>query len=584
MDNYQRKIVGTKRRYVEVSAAPGSGKTHTLLGRVQQLRETVPAEQIVVLSFSNESVGELRKRIKAMSTDCFTNVTVCTTHALALKYTDQKSVLSEKRAIELVGQAIRAVRRDCQKSVLWTFKSESVKQRRMAQLDELLTTNNIKRTHSLLTFTRASRQKVSESVTGQFKSLVPYVSVLTAIRNKYKVIKKDNAVVDFGDMLANSAKNINGGVSIPFTHILVDEFQDCSAAQTHLITVFAKLEGRSLMVFGDLYQGIYGFAGANHTPLSSVLDNVHQMSLPVSRRLTSQTATLASAVAGLKGKKAIQTNRDGAMPILVCDKTQSEQTEKIVQHILKLINQGVEPSEIALLGRTKALLHPVEQLLLGHDVQTNRMGYTRHTKHALRVLKLVSIVYRCEKDNAKVLPERLIKAFPFIAGVDDEKWKKQATDLNKVARTPSLGGRYIKCAKIYLRLNDGIRADAERRADVNRWEAKCNDFKTAKSMRLAIRAMRVEKVVTGTIHAAKGREWKHVLVVGATDGLLPIHFAKDEHSIEQERNMMYVAITRAIDTVRLYHAPSNYARGRKTFEDVSRFLATPDVRKCFSVE
>lgn len=75
-----------------------------------------------------------------------------------------------------------------------------------------------------------------------------------------------------------------------------------------------------------------------------------------------------------------------------------------------------------------------------------------------------------------------------------------------------------------------------------------------------------------------------MLIVGVTDGLLPIHFAKDEHSIGQERNMMYVAVTRAKDSVRLYHAPTNYARGRKCFENLSCFLDTPDVRKCLKVE
>jgi DNA helicase-2/ATP-dependent DNA helicase PcrA len=67
--------------------------------------------------------------------------------------------------------------------------------------------------------------------------------------------------------------------------------------------------------------------------------------------------------------------------------------------------------------------------------------------------------------------------------------------------------------------------------------------------------------------------------VGATEGLLPIHYAKDEHSMGQERNLTYVAITRAKDTVRLYHAPTNYARGRKRFEKLCRFLDTPAVRK-----
>lgn len=585
----QQKIIGTKRRYVEVSAVPGSGKTHTLIRRVQRLRETVPAEQILVLSFSNASVAELNTRMKMLSDqsndDCFDNVTVSTTHALALKYANHKSVLSDNQANELMAQAIIEVKKDCRKGVLWASQTDSVIKRRMTQLDELLAATHIKLVLGLLNVKRASRIKALESLThSQFQPLNAYRIVLIAVFKKYKAIKRNNALTDFGDMLEQSAKQINESVSIPFTHILVDEYQDCSAAQAHLIANLARLEGRSLMVFGDLYQGIYGFAGSAYTPLQKTLEGVHAMTLPLSRRLTAQTAALASAVSGLKGEHAIKTDRKGEMPVLVCDETQSAQTEKIVQHILKLINEGVEANQIAILARTKALLHPAEQLLRGRNIETNRMSLKRNSAHALKVLRLVSLVERCKKDKQKIDAELLKGALPSIKLDDDDRWKKQAAELKKVARTPSLEGRYKQCAKIYLRLLGGVLADAELRADVNRWEPKCRDYQTDKAMRAAIREMRGDKVVTGTIHAAKGREWKHVLVVGATDGLLPIHFAKDEQSIAQERNMMYVAITRAKDSVRLYHAPTNYARGRKTFEKLSQFLDTPAVRKCFRVE
>jgi len=567
-----------------VTAAPGSGKTYTMLHRANYLLKSVSPRQILILSFSTASVGEIKRRMELMSADTETNanlskVTAQTAHSFALGLNKRKSVLSDKRAIKLLGQAIKAVQKDIKKSVLWPDVANSVKQRRLVHLDELLTPVQIKLVLRLLSVAWASRKKVSDSLTGQFESFSSYAKVLTAIRNKYSAIKKAKRVIDFGDMLVQAVTLIEGGASVPFTHILVDEYQDCSAAQTHLLAQLAKLDGRSLMVFGDSSQGIFGFAGADHTPLSTVLENIHPMSLPESWRLTAQTAALASAVAGLKGERAIQTKSKGEMPVLVCDDSLRKESSHIVQHILKLIREGARPQEIAVLARTKALLHPVEQMLLGKSVHTKRMGSKRYRIHALHVLKLVSIVERCEKTKREVMPEMLIKALPILKGVDDAVWKKQSQALNKVSRIPSLEGRYKQCAKIYLRLNGGVRANADLRADVNRWEAKCRDYQNGRSMRVAIRAMEAEGIVTGTIHASKGREWNHVLIVGATDGLLPIHFAKSEHSINQERNMLYVAITRARNTVRLYHAPSNYARGRKRFEDVSRFLDTSAVRK-----
>ena len=584
----QNRIIRSKNRVVEVTAAPGSGKTYTLIRRAVHLLATVPAEQILVLSFSNASVREIRQRMRAMSTDSTTgaeisNVTVQTAHAFAKGLIKQKSVLSEKRAIKLLARSIKAVQKDCKKGVLWPDVSTSQMQRRLTQLEELLEQQNIRLVLNFMSVVQASRKKVSESVTGKFDKLAGYVKVLCAIRNKYSAIKKAKGDIDYGDMLVQAVKAIEGGASIPFTHILVDEYQDCSAAQTHLLTLLANLDGRSLMVFGDSCQGIYGFAGANYTALSGVLDDVRQLSLPVSRRLTSQTAALASAVAQLEDDQAIQTTSAGKMPVLVRDDTLDSQTKHIVRDIQKLIAAGTPTEQIAVLARTKALLHPVEQSLLALDVQTDRMGHTRHRKHVLAVLRLVRIVERLAVSKSKVKPERLHKALPSVTA-DDARWKKETLNLAKVGRMPSLESRYKGCAAVYLRLNGGVRKDADLRADVNRWLPKCRDYKDARSMRAAIKAMMAEEVVTGTIHAAKGREWDHVLIVGATDGLLPIHFATDDIAISQERNMLYVAITRARKNVRLYHAPTVNARSGKLFESASRFLDEPAVRKTLKVE
>jgi DNA helicase-2/ATP-dependent DNA helicase PcrA len=384
-------------------------------------------------------------------------------------------------------------------------------------------------------------------------------------------------------MLLGAVKAIHDGAPVPFTHILVDEYQDCSPAQTYLLAKLAELDGRHLIVFGDSYQGIYGFAGTKYTPLYSVLDDVQQLSMPVSWRLTSQTAAFASAIARLDEEHAIRTLRDGDMPVLLIDESEHKQAKRIVSDIRRLMDTGTPREQIAVLARTKALLHTVEQSLLASDIQTGRIGLMRHRKHPLRVLRLVRIVERCEAASKKVAPEMLSKVLSVINGVDDEQLKKQTLALDKVRRTPSLEGRYIHCAKIYLRLMGGVRSDKELRADVNRWEPFCRNHKDAKALRTAIMAIPSDKVVTATIHAAKGREWQHVFIVGVTDGLLPLYLAKDKQAISQERNTLYVAVTRAIDSVRLYHAPSVHSRSRQKFEKLSQFLRKSSVKETLKI-
>ena len=103
-------------------------------------------------------------------------------------------------------------------------------------------------------------------------------------------------------------------------------------------------------------------------------------------------------------------------------------------------------------------------------------------------------------------------------------------------------------------------------------------------MRDALRAMPKETIVTGTIHAAKGLEWEHVFIVGATDGYLPLYHARDKAQLGEERNLLYVAVTRAREAVRLYHAPCKHAKSRQRFESPSTFLTKAAVRETLQVE
>ncbi|MBK7002872.1 MAG: ATP-binding domain-containing protein [Rhodoferax sp.] len=124
----------------------------------------------------------------------------------------------------------------------------------------------------------------------------------------------------------------------------------------------------------------------------------------------------------------------------------------------------------------------------------------------------------------------------------------------------------------------GVRRDAELRADVNRWQPYCRSYGSAKEVRDAIVAQNSAAVVTSTIHAAKGGQWDHVFIVGATEGLLPIHFARDQRMLAEERNLLYVAISRARESVRLYHAPTHITRTGDFATDVSSFLDAPAVQ------
>lgn len=581
------QISKCKDQHTEVRAVAGSGKTSTLLKRVQHFIDSgVRADEILVLSFSKAAVKELCRRMASTNTN-LSQVTVKTAHAFACSLIGQRKVMTDETQKRFLSKAIKVVQKQCPKGKRWSSLSKAGKDRCKKQLVVLGEKQNLSYVLKFFGVARAANMTLLQTAEKpQFSALLPYIRVLGAVRDEYSAIKAKTKRIDYGDMLFQATEAIqSGSAHIPYKHILVDEYQDCSPAQVQMLVALARCYGPSMMVFGDPGQAIYGFGGSCYTPLASVLEGVKQLSLPVSHRLTVENAALASAILQLPPDQAIQAQRHGIPPVLVTSGGEIEQAERIAHDIQQLLAAGAQPEHIAVLGRVKALLQPIEQLLLADNVDTRQMGVLRHKKHALRTLHLVDLVARSEKNKTNITVETLRRALPRLVGVDDCLWMKAVNALKKVCRVPSLEGRYRLCGKAYLRLQGGVRHDRDRLHDVNRWEPFCRAYSTAKQMRDALRSMPKAGVVTGTIHAAKGMEWEHVFVVGTTDGYLPIYHAhEDESQLGEERNLLYVAVTRARETLRLYHAPCNHARSRQSFDTLCRFLESSAVRKVLKAE
>lgn len=89
------------------------------------------------------------------------------------------------------------------------------------------------------------------------------------------------------------------------------------------------------------------------------------------------------------------------------------------------------------------------------------------------------------------------------------------------------------------------------------------------------------------IHKAKGGEWRHVFVIGARDGVIPDHRARTIEQKLEERNALYVAMTRASSTLTILHAPQTIMKQHKKYEHVDRlsqFLKHKSVLRCLTKE
>jgi len=585
---------------VEVRASPGSGKTTTLIQRVKHLvRSGVSVDQILVLSFSNNSVDELRNRFlrsleqkgnsgKKSSTSKKSVASrelpeMQTIHAFAWSLVAQSGhsvdVVAPADRLELLKAALRSCRKDAVDRKLW-HKLDGTKRRERLDLVREFSKDSyrVKQLLVAINVAQAQTQGLRDVMTApQFAdSLEPFAPIAIAVQKRLAHAKTAAGKLDFGDMLEQAVAAIESGARIPYTHVLVDEFQDGSAAQNLLLVALAA-RGCQLMVFGDPLQAIYGFAGNNYTPLDEVVEGAVVMPLPESHRLHRQTAALAMAVAG-KNTQKIVTMREGAKPLLVSSRGPSEQARAVVRDVQQLLEQGVDPSSIAVLARTRATLKAVEQSLLAHDISTSRKGADRDVRHVQRVLRLVRLVEGHAKTQQPIDSDAMTHVFRKVKLADLQDWKSRARGLQKAASSSSLEGRYKECRDIYLKVLGGVRANKEVRDGLNFWLGKCRQFDGGLEM---LRSTKQEKPVvqTTTIHAAKGGEWDYVFVVGVADGQLPIYKAKDSAAQAEERRLLYVAITRARVSLRLYYAPTPHARSRKAFEVLSSLLQPAKVQR-----
>ena len=599
--NQSQQIVKTTAQRVEVLACPGSGKTTTLLQRIQHLVTTgILARKILVLSFSKATVGELRRRLDELGTTARTTVetkrsqlhdvsqvVVKTAHAFAFgiasKINPGITVLEDRNALKLLADAVKMTLKDVVRGVI-AIASKCLQKIKTALRELRDSKPKMRLLLDALAYTHAANLPPATTVsTGQFAALNRYVDVVGAIAARYAAIKKKLGKVDYGDMLTMAVKGIKRNMKWDsFSHVLVDEYQDCSAAQTALLAAMGN-KGSEVMVFGDADQALYGFGGNHYNSLKNVMDGVVQMTMRTSWRLTRQTAALASSIAQHTKELAIVAVRDGFFPELIHNDDLTTQTYTVATTIQKLIATGTPPEKIAVLARTRDFLKPVEQSLLAQNIQTNQLGTERDIQHPLRVLHLTHLVEGFDHSKDSIDPAAVQRALKDVKTVAPVEWQQLARCLEKIARMPSLESRYKKCAASYLTYMGGARANTRVQHDLKRWEPICRGCANAKKVRSVIRAMNLGAVTTSTIHAAKGREWDHVFVVGMAEGQLPLYLARDEQMLAEERRLLYVAVTRARESVRLYYAPAVHSLTRNRFEQPSCFLADKHVQRRLKV-
>ena len=559
LDDDQRVVAEALLGPVCVLAGAGTGKTRAITHRIAYgvASGAYDPARVMALTFTARAAAELRARLRALGAE---GVQARTFHAAALAQLNHFWPLvvggSAPRVLEYKGRVLGEA-------------AERLKLRvDMPTLRDVAAEIEWRKV-SAVGMEDYEQRLASRGAPG---SLSP--EQLLALVAGYEQLKDERRMLDFEDVLLATAGMIESEPSVAmhvresYRHFVVDEYQDVSPAQQQLLDLW--LGGRrDVCVVGDASQTIYSFAGATPEYLLDFERRFQDATVVrLERNYRSTSAIIGVANRLMRGRAgALQlqsvTDIDGrpdaaaasvVEPTVVVYADELAEARGVATRILERVGAGVPPETIAVLMRinsqTAILERALEEVGVGSRVRGAARFFdrpeVREAVHALRAAALTIAGEPLFKSVSDVLRSMgwTVQA-PDGPGAVRARWES----LNAIARLVD----DAPAGTTFREFADELRARAEAQHEPT-----------------------VSAVTLATLHSAKGLEWDEVFIVGLTEGMLPIAYAKGFDAIDEERRLLYVGITRARRRLSLSWARASGARRGE--REPSRFLQEFDSR------
>ena len=555
-----------------IIAGPGTGKTATLALRIARLIERgVDPRRILALSFTVKAAGELRDRISGTAgPENAALITAGTFHSLG------RSILKAEAAEAGLPGDFTVLDEQARAGILEELvRKPGSRGRGRVSAGGLGRYIEGRKRFLLLPGARAPRLGgeaggLLERALREMK-IPPPDSGLEPLYGKYRDTLKTMQALDFDDLPAGTARLLAArpGTLIKyreaFSHIFADEYQDINFAQYALLRLLAPGAGE-ICVIGDPDQAIYGFRWADRRFIDHFLADYPAAAVYRLTRSFRCAAPVIRAASRLVGTELAGTELQGqdAPPDLSAWPSDKAEAEGIARRISALIggtgffalDSGVaDPAggglvslgRCAVLVRAGALGAPRETALRNHGIPCRLVGdipwwETGAARSALRILR------DARRDAAGGLPPGLSprEAVEWAAAALPEPEPSGSAE-DSLDRLLGLAANYRDLPALLDVLAMGSPGDGLEGS--------------------------TEEVSVMTIHSAKGLEFDQVFVAGLEDGLLPFTLFDRDADIEEERRLLYVAMTRARRGLHLSLASTRTFRGRKLSLGPSRFLA-----------
>lgn len=527
-----------------ILAGAGTGKTRTVTHRIAYgiSKGYYSANRVLALTYTNRAAGELRARLRQLGVGA---VSVKTFHAAALAQLEffwpqfsgvpAPAVLQSKaRLISEVADSVK-IRLDA--GALRDFAAE-IEWRKYSML-------------SMSEYAALVKSRPKVAGLSPAKNLELQQAYEDAKIKAQKVDWEDVLVLTLGMLRAEPRALAH--VQQQYRFFTVDEYQDISPLQHALLDAWLGNHS-DLCVVGDPNQTIYSFTGATSEYLQnfgSRYEDANVIQLTRNYRSTQQIVSFAnrltiesSTVEPLRSEGEI-----GLAPRSLSFATVADECAALASGIRTKLDQGIKPSDIAVLYRVNGQSESIENALsnagIDYQVRGGERFFNRpEIQNAIRAVRAESIsptdkpLYQTVTDICRSLGWQTQQ--PQEKGSAREKWESLNSFL---AITEELveGATILDFAK---ELDERQRSQHE-------------PIKAA--------------VTLSTIHAAKGLEWDFVFIIGLTEGYLPISYAQTEAEIREEQRLLYVGLTRARKELTLSWArrDANSTRDRES----SRFLS-----------
>ena len=606
-----------------IIAGAGTGKTRTLVYRVAHLIDRgIAPDRILLLTFTRRAAQEMLNRAAKLVGTASTRVHGGTFHATAhrlLRRFGPAAGLSGDFIIMDQGDAADLMQ--LSRAQLGVVRKE----KRFPKKETL---------HYIYSRHINTERTVDEILESELPQFVEFLDPITRIFADYTSRKGERNLVDYDDLLLfwalllENSPALGARVAGLYDHVLVDEYQDTNVLQARILRGMCRGH-RNLTVVGDDAQSVYSFRGAS---VRNILDfpREHAGTAVVtlernyrsSQQILDVTNTLISRAPERYTKNLYTTRMGGEQPWLVTAQDERQQTRFVVDRILEIHEDGTPLHQIAVLFRAGYMSADLEIELSARKIPFEKWGGLKfleaaHVKDVLAFLRIL------ENPRDEVSWYRILLLLP---GIGDATARAAIDAMARLAWESSAFGRYTPpprarpAHEALVRLLDGLRGgtvaessqvsaeiarvrslyDDVLRDRYDRPEARLADLEQLQAIAggypdratflsaLALEPPQSTQDVAGgsdreddclilsTAHSAKGKEWDAVFIIWAADGWVPSTRAlRDQDETEEERRLMYVAMTRARHHLAVVYPLNAYGSRRGadySLDQLSRFI------------